>query len=126
MSPPASHLRSRLCAISETDLARLQLPGPKKLQCMPLLDVLEQRLSFTQDDGMYDQPEFVDQAPVHQTANQGGTANGMYVLAGLLFCPPDLLDVSNDPRVLPGDVVESAGQDDMGRLFREVCVSDLA
>jgi hypothetical protein len=52
---------------------------------MPLVDVFEQRLSSTKDDQMYDEPELVDQAPVHQTADQPGTADGVHVLAGVLF-----------------------------------------
>ena len=87
---------------------------------MPLLYVLEQRLSPTEDEGVHDQPELVDQALVHQAANQRGAADGMHVFAGLLFHPPDLFDVANDPRVLPGDLVQSPGQDNMGRPFRKV------
>jgi hypothetical protein len=93
---------------------------------MPLRDVLEQRLSPTEDDGVHDEPKLVDQALLHQTANQRGAADGVHVLAGLLFHAPDLFDVSNNPRVLPGDIVQSPGQDEMGRSFRQACVSDLA
>ena len=93
---------------------------------MPLRYVLEQRLSPTEDKGVDDQPKLVDQALVHQAADQRGAADGMHVLAGLLFHSPDLFDVANDPRVLPGDVGQSPGQDDMGRSCREAGVGDLA
>jgi hypothetical protein len=93
---------------------------------MPLLYVLEQRRSPTEDDGVHDQPELVDEALVHQTANQRGAADGVHVLAGLLLHAPDRFDVSNDPCVLPGDVIQRPRQDEMGRSFREARVSDLA
>ena len=54
---------------------------------------------------MHDEPELIDQAQIHQTGDQGGAADGMHVLAGLLFHVADFLDVSNDPRGLPGDVI---------------------
>jgi hypothetical protein len=79
-----------------------------------------------EDDGVHDQAKLVDQALVHQTADQRGAADGVHVLAGLLLHVSDLRDVSNDPRVLPADRVQRPGQDDMGRSFREVGVRDLA
>lgn len=72
---------------------------------MPLLHVVEQRLSSAQDNRMHDQPELIDQALVHQTGDQSGAANCMHVLARLLLHVSDFLDVSNDPRGLPGDLV---------------------
>jgi hypothetical protein len=50
----------------------------------------------------------------------------MHVLAGLLLHVSGLFDVSNDPRVLPGDAIQRPGQDDVGRSFREAGIRDLA
>ena len=43
---------------------------------MPLLYVLEQPLSPTEDDGLHDQPKLVDQSVVDPTAKQRGAADG--------------------------------------------------
>src|SRR5262245_42824192 len=96
-------------AVSQADQPRLQRLGLAKAQSAPLPDVLEQRRSSTEDDGVHDQADLVDQTLVHQTADERGAADGMHVLAGLLLHLSDLFEISNDPGVIPGDRVQRPG-----------------
>jgi hypothetical protein len=93
---------------------------------VPFRDILEKRRPSTEHDRVNDEAKLIDQALVHQTANQRGAADGMHVPSGLLLHSSDFFDVSNDPCVRPGDGVQRARQDDMGRFFREAGVRDLA
>ena len=73
---------------------------------MPLLHILEQGFPSAKDDGLNHDPKFIDQAGVHQAGHQRCAADGMHVLAGLLFQRAKVLDVPNDPSVLPADLVQ--------------------
>ena len=73
---------------------------------MPLLDVLEQGFPSAQDDWLNHDPKFIDQSGVDQAGHQRRAADGMHVLAGLLFQRAKGFDVPNDPSVLPADLVQ--------------------
>ena len=73
---------------------------------MPLLDVLEQGFPSAQDDWLNHDPKFIDQSGVDQAGHQRRAADGMHVLAGLLFQRAKVFDVPNDPSVLPADLVQ--------------------
>ena len=73
---------------------------------MPLLHIFEQRLASAQNKGIDHELELIDQAQIHQTGYQSSAADNVHVSAQLLFQPPDIFDVSNDPCGLPGDLIE--------------------
>src|SRR5262249_43013669 len=98
-----------------------------ELEGAVLLDAREERLAAAEEQGVYDQPQLVEQALVEKACHQGWAADDIDVLPRLRLQVSKVLQTPDDLRCWrPQDAVELRGHDVMRRLGGQPGIGDFA
>lgn len=96
-----------------------------ELELSVTLDARERRLATAQDDRVNDEPEFVNEALVHETRHKRRASNDVDRPTRLVLERPKLADITQEVCALRIDVIEGRGEDEVRGSSSPVRVLDL-